>query len=168
VKKDSRHILHEVNIIIIVREMAHTFEIVRELRRDNRRFGATGMQFTVRLNPPTDLDLNPIDHFLASMDVFEHLLQGVQDSDMVGIAIRNEVNQSDKPIGISFRRRDQISGDVIWSVFEKVSQSNSRFNALDIITIEVHAVRMPAGFGVSIKTKDSPLGVMAHLKRSRI
>jgi hypothetical protein len=40
---------------------------------------------------------------------------------MVGVAIRNEVNQSDKPIGISFRRTDQISGDEIWSVFEKVS-----------------------------------------------
>jgi hypothetical protein len=46
-------------------------------------------------------------------DAFEHVLQGVQDSDMVGIAIRNDVNQSDKPIGISFRRRDQISGDMI-------------------------------------------------------
>jgi hypothetical protein len=87
---------------------------------------------------------------------------------MVGIAIRNEVNQSDKLIGISFRRRDQISGDVIWSVFEKVSQSNSRFNALDTLTIEVHALKMPAGFGVSINTKVRPLGVMAHLKRSII
>jgi hypothetical protein len=101
-------------------------------------------------------------------DVFEHVLQGVQDSDMVGIAIRNEVNQSDKPIGIIFRRRDQISRDVIWSVFEKVSQSNSRFNALDTLTIEVHAVRMPTGFGVSIRKKGRPLGVMAHLKRSII
>jgi hypothetical protein len=51
------------------------------------------MQFTVRLNPPTDLDLNPVGHFLASVDdVFEHVLHGVQDSDMVGMAIRNEVN----------------------------------------------------------------------------
>jgi hypothetical protein len=39
------------------------------------------------------------------------------------------------------------------------------FNALDTLTIEVHAVRMPAGFG-GIKTKGRPLGVMAHLKRS--
>jgi hypothetical protein len=86
----------------------------------------------VRLNPPTDLDLNTVDHFLSRVnDLFEHVLQGVQYSDMVGIAIRNEVHQSDKPIGISFRRMDQTSGDVIWSVLEKVSQSNSRFNALD-------------------------------------
>jgi hypothetical protein len=86
---------------------------------------------------------------------------------MVVIAIRNKINQSDKHIGISFRRRDQISGDEIWSVFEKVSQSNSQFNALDTLTVEVHAVKMLVGFG-GIKTKGRPLGVLAHLKRSII
>jgi hypothetical protein len=101
--------------------MAQRFEIVLEVRRDYRRFGATRMKFTVRLNPPTDRGLNPVDHCLASVnDVFEHVLKCVQDSDMAGIAIRNEVNQNDKALGISFRRRDQISGDVIWSVSEKV------------------------------------------------
>jgi hypothetical protein len=148
--------------------MEHRFVIVSEIRRDYRRFGTVGKQFTVRLTPPSDLELNPIDPFLASInDVFDHMLQDVQDSDMVGVAIRNEINQSDKPIGLSFRRRDQISGDVIWSVLEKVTQSNSRFNALDTLTIEVHAVRMPAGFG-GVKKKGRPLGVMAHLKRSII
>jgi len=39
---------------------------------------------------------------------------------MVGITIQNQVNQNDKAIGISFRRKDQLSGEVIWSVFEKV------------------------------------------------
>jgi hypothetical protein len=122
----------------------------------------------VRLNPPSDLDLNAVDHFLASInELFEHVLQDVQNSDMVVVDIRNEVNQSDKSIGITFRRRDQISGDVIWSVLEKVTQLNSRFNALDTLTIEVHAVRMPAGSG-GIKTEGRPLGVMAHLKKSII
>jgi hypothetical protein len=82
---------------------------------------------------------------------------------MVGVAILNKVNQSDKPIGLSFRRRDQISGDELWSVLEKVTQSNSRFNALDTLTIDVHAVRMPTGFG-RVKTKGRPLTVSAHLK----
>jgi hypothetical protein len=73
--------------------MAHRFEIVREIRRDYRRFGRVGKRFTVRLNPPPDLDLNPINHFLASInELFEHVLHDVQDSDMVGFAIRNEVN----------------------------------------------------------------------------
>ena len=86
---------------------------------------------------------------------------------MVGIAIHNEENQNNKPIGISFRRKVHISGDVIWSVFEKVAQSNSRFNALDKLVIVVRSERMPIGFGGDgIKTKGRPLAVMAHRKRS--
>jgi len=57
---------------------------------------------------------------------------------MVGIVIHNEVNQKDKPIGISFRWKDHICGEVIWSVFEKVAQSNSRFNAVDRLVIVLH------------------------------
>jgi hypothetical protein len=49
-----------------------------------------------------------------------------------------------------------------------VSQSNSRFNALDTLTIEVHSVRLPVGFGRCIMTKGRPLQVMAHLKKSII
>jgi hypothetical protein len=52
-------------------------------------------------------------------------------------------------------------------VLEKVTQSNSRFSALETLTVEVHAVTMPAGSG-GIKTKGRPLGVMEHLKRSII
>jgi hypothetical protein len=86
---------------------------------------------------------------------------------MVGLTIPNQENENDRPIGFSFRRKDDISGKVIWSVFEKVSQSNSRFNALDKLVIEVHSVKMPVGFGkTALKTKGRPLSVMAHLKRS--
>ena len=130
------------------------------------------MQIRVRLNPPTDPDTNPVDHFLASVnDLFEHALQGVGDADMLGVNIHNEVNQSDRPIGISFGRTDQLSGDVIWSVFEKVSHSNTRFNALDTLTVVLHSVRMPVGFGFrgdGIKTKCRQLSVMAHLKTTII
>ena len=84
--------------------MMHRFEIVREIRREYRRFNTTGTQLTVHLNSPTAPDANPVDNFLASVnDLFEHVLQDVGDADMVGIAIHNESNQNDKPIGISFR-----------------------------------------------------------------
>jgi hypothetical protein len=53
-------------------------------------------------------------------------------------------------------------------VFEKFSQSNSRFNTLDTLTIEVHSVRIVAGFGQGIKTKGKPLQVMVHMKKSII
>ena len=86
---------------------------------------------------------------------------------MVGISIQNQVNQNDKPIGISFRRKDQLSGEVIWSVFEKVSQSNAGYNALDTLVVTVHSFKMPVGFGrVALKSRGRPLSVMAHLNSS--
>ena len=89
------------------------------------------------------------------------------DDDMVGITIHNEVNQSDKPIGFICRRKDQLSPDVIWSVFDKVSQSNARFNAMDTLIVKVHSVTMPVGFGGDgMKRKGRQLATMANLKRS--
>jgi hypothetical protein len=85
---------------------------------------------------------------------------------MVGISIRNEENQNDKAVGISFRRKDQISGDVIWSVFEKVTQSNARFNVIYRLVVDVHSLKMPVGFGRGLKSKDRPMAELAHLKRS--
>ena len=75
----------------------------------------------------------------------------------------------DKPIGISFRRKDQLSADVIWSLFEKVAQSNARFNAMDRLIIVVHSVKMPVGFGrTALRTEGRQLANLAHLKRSSI
>jgi len=86
---------------------------------------------------------------------------------MVGITIQNQVKQNDKPIGISFRRNDQLAGDVIWRVFKRVSQSNSGFNALDNFVVSVHSVRMPVGFGKhAINIMGRPLTVMTQLKTS--
>jgi hypothetical protein len=84
---------------------------------------------------------------------------------MLGVTIRNEVNVQDKAIGISFRRKDQLSENMVWSVFEKVAHSNARFNALDKLVVVVHSIKMPVGF-VRVKTKGRPLSVIAHLKRS--
>ena len=76
-------------------------------------------------------------------ELLEHALQKLSDSDMVGKTIQNRVNQNDKTLGIGFRRKDQLSGDVIWSIFERVSKSNSRFNALHRFVVFVHSIRMP-------------------------
>jgi len=102
--------------------MARKFDILDRNTREYSRFSAEGRQLTVRLNPPSDAS-DPVSHFLASVnDFFAYALNDVDDSDMVGITIQNQVNENDKPIGISFRRKDQLSGDVVWSVFERVSQ----------------------------------------------
>ena len=101
-----------------------------ETTRQYRRFNATGTQLSVRLLPPPLPDTDPITHFLVGMlDLFEYALGNCSESDMVGVTISNEVNEQDKPIGISFRRKDQLIEEEIWSMFEKVAQSNARFNA---------------------------------------
>jgi hypothetical protein len=80
-------------------------------------------------------------------NLFDSVLEDVGDADIFGFTIHNEVNQSDKPIGFSFRRKDQLSSDEIRSVFEKLSQSNARFNGTDTVIVMVHSVTMPVGFG---------------------
>jgi len=100
-------------------------------------------------------------------DLVEQVLRNVEKSDILGITIQNQVNQNDKPIGIIFTRKDQLSAEGIWSVYEKVSRSNSRFDALYTLVVTMHSVRMPVGFGKSaIKGRGRPLSVMAHLKTS--
>ena len=102
--------------------MARRFEIEDTITRQYIRFNATGTQHVVRLLPPSDArDL--VSHYLARLnDLFRHTLQNLSESDMFGIAIRNRENQNDKPIGISFRRKDQFSAKVILSFVQKVSQ----------------------------------------------
>ena len=66
------------------------------------------------LPPPEGEDPNPMSHFLDSVtELFEHALRDLEGSDMVGITISNEVEVKDRAIRISFRRRDQIMGDMI-------------------------------------------------------
>jgi len=122
----------------------------------------------VRLAPPQEgEEASPMSHFIASVsDLFDYALQNCDDSDMVGITISNGENVQDKAIGISFRRKDQITPDVIWSVFGKVVQSNARFNSLDKLIMTVHYVKMPIGNGGGISTKGRPLENMVHLKTS--
>jgi hypothetical protein len=144
-----------------------TFTINDEINRQYRRFSTTGTQLAVRFVPPTD-DTDPMSHFLASVnELFEYALRDCSDSDWVGITIRNDENEQDKPIGISFRRKDQLSGEVIWNVLGRVAQSNARFNVTDKLIVTVHSVKMPGGFG-GVKTNGRQLSVMAHLKKSII
>ena len=140
-----------------------------KLLESKEGFNTVATQLTVRLLPPqVGVEKNPVSHFIASVtNLCEHALQICDDSDMVGVSIRNEVNMRDKAIGISFRRKDQLSTDVILNVWQKVTQSNSRFNALDKLVLEVHSVKMPVAFGGDgRKTKGRSLDASALLKKS--
>ena len=91
------------------------YTIDSETDRKYSRFNARGTELTVRLLPPAVEDNeDAITHFQASVnDLLEYALRNSEDSDMVGVTIHNEVNLLDKAIGISFRRKDQLSEDVM-------------------------------------------------------
>ena len=91
---------------------------------------------------------DPAIHFVHSVNnLFDHVMEDVGDSEMVEITLHNKVNQSDKPIGFNFRRKDQLSSDVIQSVSDKLSQFNTGFNASDTLILRVNSVTMHEGFG---------------------
>jgi hypothetical protein len=120
-------------------ERRRHFVVVKEITKYYRRFNSKGMQLTVGLTPPSLPNSNPVQHFVDSVNqLFEYALQNSSPIDMVGITIHNEINKKGKPVGISFRRKDQISQDMIWRVFEKVSQSNAPFNTIDTLVVNVH------------------------------
>ena len=105
-------------------------------------------------------------HFQASVnDLFEYALGNSEDSDMVEVTIHNEFNLLDKAIGVSFRRKDQLSEEIIWSMFSNEAQSNARYNAMDILIVVVNSVKMPVSFGKSIKSKGRPLDEMVLVKK---
>ena len=146
--------------------MSRYFTVQNEITRHYRCFNAEGRELTRLNSPPMVRD--PVRHFATSVDeLFEYSLRDLAPCDMVGISIHNADNQQDKPIGLSFRRRDHISQQVLWSVFEKVTQSKARYQALDTLTFYVHSVRMPTGFGKGDETsKGRSVSVMINLKKS--
>ena len=97
------------------------FDIIEEQTSEYRRSNTRSTQWKVRLNLlPTNSA--PTNYFVASVnELFDHMFDNVNDGDMVGITIHNEINQSDKSIGFSFRRKVQISSDIIKNVFDKIS-----------------------------------------------
>ena len=100
--------------------MSRYSTVGNEITHQYRRYNAEGRELTVRLTvlPPSSTAAG---HFNDSMDaLFEYFLRDLQASDMVGISIDNADNQQDRSIGLSFRRRHQISRDVPCSVFEEI------------------------------------------------
>jgi predicted Zn-dependent protease len=150
--------------------MSRHFTVLNEVIRHYRRFNAEGRELTVRMTaPPTDsVASRDIARYLAESvdELFEYALRNLQHGDMVGVSIHNADSLQDRPLGLSFRRRDQISREVLCSVLEKVKQSNADFEALDTLTFHVHSVRMPVVFGRTQTPLGSSLLAMARIKRS--
>lgn len=71
-------------------------------------------------------------------------LRGVHDDDRVGVVLRNN-NFSDRPFGLSCRRRDQFDSAVLFQSIEKVLQSNASFYTRDDMTLQINVISLPRG-----------------------
>ena len=111
----------------------------------------------VRLLPPYDTT-DPVSHFLATLNnLFPHKFKNLSECDMVGITLQNRENQNDRPIGISFRRKDQVGG-ILYCLWSKRFHNETRFNALDKLIMTVHSLRMSVVLGKrGLKRRGRPL-----------
>jgi hypothetical protein len=101
------------------------FEVRDEVKRQYRRFKAQStLQKFRHLPPPGDEVIpDPITRFESCVDsLLGYALKNIEDSDVVDV-IRNENNeentQKDKPIGFSFRRKDQLSVEIILKLLKR-------------------------------------------------
>ncbi|KAK4882043.1 hypothetical protein RN001_005362 [Aquatica leii] len=84
----------------------------------------------------------------AINEILGHLLRDADPSDRVGMTLRND-NYPEKPIGISFRRVDQLNAKVVMATLEKILQSNANFFSNDALRLHMDRVSLPVGFGAS-------------------
>jgi hypothetical protein len=101
---------------------------------------------------------------------FTYYLVGKEPcSDLVCLKIYNIDNVQDKVVGISLRRNDQLKTDVVWDVFGKVIQSNTRFGLTDPLDLHLDHLRMPFGNVTGAeKGKGRPLTVLSAIKMSTV
>jgi len=101
------------------------FRILDETFKPFSKFNKTGRSLLIKLNSLGE-EQDPTTYLKECFTALtNYLIDKVPDRDLVGLRIRNTENVQDKVVGISLRRRDQLKGDVVWSVLGKVIQSNA-------------------------------------------
>ena len=145
------------------------FYILSETSKSFSKFNATGRSLLIKFKPPGE-EQEPTAYLKECItSLTNYLVDDVRDRDLVGLRIRNTENVQDKVVGISFRRREQLKPDVVWSILGKVVQSNARFGLSDRLEVHLDHVRMPAGNGKTAeKTKVRSLDVMSDIKKKMI
>jgi hypothetical protein len=129
------------------------------------KFNTTGRSLLIKFNSQGE-EQDPATYLKECITALtNHLVDKVPDRDLVGLRIRNTENLQDEVVGISLRSRDQLKADVLWSVLEKVIQSNARFALTDRLEVNLDHVRMSVGNGQE-KTKGRSISVLSDIKRS--
>ncbi|KAK5648726.1 hypothetical protein RI129_003618 [Pyrocoelia pectoralis] len=111
-----------------------------------KKFNTTCKSLRFTFNDETCKD-NPLAWLQSAFEeLHAYIVKDATPSDRIGVTLRNP-NFPDKPVGISFRRVDQLSVEVIMSVLDKVMQSNATFFSSDLLVLNVDRVTVPVGYG---------------------
>ncbi|CAH0546857.1 unnamed protein product [Brassicogethes aeneus] len=106
------------------------------------------------------------DEFKAILeDVIVGILHNDNNSNnRVGITFFN-ADFPDRPLPMSFRRRDQISADAILNTLGKVLQSNASFFTNNLLTMTIDRFQLPNGNGAGLTLKGSTYEDFCSKKR---
>ncbi|CAH0546941.1 unnamed protein product [Brassicogethes aeneus] len=128
--------------------------LINEYEHELRRFNLTARRFEFRF-----LDYNgqgtPIDWLRRGLNaLINNGMRGFENNDRVGITFFN-ADFPDRPLPMSFRRRDQISTDAILDTLGKVLQSNANFFTNNLLTMTIDRFQLPNGNGAGLALKGS-------------
>jgi hypothetical protein len=122
-----------------------SFRIIGERERHYGNFGLLAREVTVQIDPPQPHD-NP---YIWLREIFfrltAQLLNGddVAPHDRIGFTFHSAARVGQRPIGLSIRRMDQFSTDVILQLIERCVQSNEQFLVAGPMQIVFLHVRVP-------------------------
>nr|CAD7434401.1 unnamed protein product [Timema monikensis] len=113
-----------------------SFTIIIETRRTYSWFNTLGRDNLV-LFKTLILNVSPMQYLTTCFSsLLAYLLRATEPYDLIGFTITNKENNLDKPVGVSYRRCDQIN-------------SNARFGIADVVMIRVNHIKMIMGNGLT-------------------
>lgn len=105
-----------------------SFNLISETNQHIKKYNTDARTLTLQFR-----DINNEENLRDYLqELFDELLSylskgGIEPGDRVGLTILNNDRVDQRPIGISVRRWDQVSSDVIMQTIEAVLQSNEEF-----------------------------------------
>ena len=126
------------------------YQLESSKKYHSKKFGMTATDHRVRFNNVlADRDL--LESYESSLKIFHHLLEEVKEgmapNDQVRFILRSE--QLETPISLPFMTVERLTSERVYSVLERVIQSNQEFRLNDTVTIDINHVESPVGSGRS-------------------
>ena len=127
-------------------ENLYVIENVKNVK--SKKFKMSATHYTTRFNN-TVSDLNLIESYERTQEIFEHLLTdvtvGMNEKDQVRFILRS--NQLDTPISLPFMPLWQLTPERVFSQIKRVIQSNQDFRLNDTVVVDMIHVVEPQGSG---------------------